>query len=160
MLSRVIKRSTVLTTGVTTFLAGIGVGAAGIATVVALAVVAILTAVVGVCVGAWVFLGPVNYFGCGQTRPANIIAAELVGTYETADGGRLQLFKDGTLQAEHLNQDESVLSGPGRWSLSSSDSAGDVQLIFLDAPGTVGEELNISGTRENPELYWYLGDPD
>jgi len=89
--------------------------------------------------------------------------AKLAGAYVAADGGRLQLFDDGTLQAEGLNQDDSLLSGPGRWSLAADYDTGDIRLTFTYAPGhlgAVGEELNITGTSEKPELYWYLGDAD
>lgn len=102
---------------------------------------------------ASVFSGSVNYFGCGTKRPASITAADLVGSYAAADGGRLELHPDSTLTASGLNNSDDFesrppLSGPGRWSLqTSANQVGDIELSFASPPGYDGgyvTYLNIS----------------
>ncbi|MGC9665085.1 hypothetical protein ACNTMW_00850 [Planosporangium sp. 12N6] len=144
-------------------------------TVAAVSLGVVLTAVCAcgalftACAGAWVVLGPVNYFGCGTERPAGITAADLAGSYVTDDGGRLELHPDGRLTASGLNNSDDgearpPLSGDGTWSLQPSDNHfGDVQVSFTDPPGYnggYGAFLDISGSRDDPWLYRYVGDPD
>lgn len=123
------------------------------------------------CIGAWVIFSPVNYFGCGTERPDGITASDLVGTYVTADGGRLELRADGTFDASGL-ADHDVdgkpapqrLSGAGTWGLRPADSAG--QDIYLSFTAPTGHPegfmtgVDIAGTREEPWLYWHVSDPD
>jgi hypothetical protein len=78
---------------------GSGLSKAGAAVGVAMA------SLVAACVGAWVFLGPVNYFGCGAERPDDISEADLIGTYVTQDGARLALQTGGLLTATALSTD-------------------------------------------------------
>jgi hypothetical protein len=85
---------------------GSGLSKAGAAVGVAMAsLVAACCAVLVCCVGAWVFLGPVNYFGCGAERPDDISEADLIGTYVTQDGARLALQTGGLLTATALSTD-------------------------------------------------------
>jgi hypothetical protein len=128
-----------------------------------------ISAAVVCCIGAWVIFGPVNYVGCGTGRPDGITASDLVGTYVTADGGRLELRADGTFDASGL-ADHDVdgepaprrLSGPGTWGLRPADSVEqDIYLSFTAPAGhQEGFGVSIAGTREEPWLYWYVGDPD
>ncbi|MFG2043015.1 hypothetical protein [Dactylosporangium sp. NPDC048998] len=129
--------------------------------------VAACCAVLACCVGAWVFLGPVNYFGCGAERPDNISEADLIGTYETRDGARLELQTGNLLVATALATDfmdgPLNLSGPGEWHLQSANaSQGDIDLSLTaeGRSGSFGTSLYISGTRKQPWLYWFDGDPD
>lgn len=126
-------------------------------------------ALVVACAGFWVFFGPVNYFGCGTERPANITVADLAGSYVTEDGGRLELHPDGTFTASALNNSDDFesrppLSGPGTWALQPANgNFGDIELSFASPPGYNGgyhTYLDISGSRGDPWLYWYIGDPD
>jgi len=125
--------------------------------IIALALGGIVVAVLGAgacCAGGWVALGPVNYLGCDTNTPPGISAADLVGEYGTADGAGLRLDADGTLGATALfDEDSGDLSGAGRWELRDGE-------IGLTLRGGHGRHLDISGTREHPWLYWFVGDPD
>ncbi|QGN49820.1 hypothetical protein GKC29_25340 [Micromonospora sp. WMMC415] len=143
--------------------------AAAVSVGVIVAVLGACGALVIACTGFWVVFGPVNYFGCGTERPAGITAADLAGSYATDDGGRLELRPDGTLTASGLDNSDGFesrppLSGPGKWFLEPADNPfGDIDLIFESPPGYnggYGTDLNISGSRTDPWLYWYVGDPD
>lgn len=145
-----------------------GLTEAGKAAGVAVAGLAAACCVVLACgVGAWVLLGPVNYFGCGTERPENVSEADLIGTYVTQDGARLELRTDGSLTATALSagsmDGREDLSGLGRWWLEDADSAlGDINLSFTSdgGPSYFGTHLDISGSRKHPWLYWFEGDPD
>ncbi|WP_433074212.1 hypothetical protein ACQP1P_26970 [Dactylosporangium sp. CA-052675] len=150
--------------------AGAAAGVAGVVGVLGAAVTGIAAACCSVlvcCAGAWVFLGPVNYFGCGTERPDGVAEADLIGTYETRDGARLELQAGGSLVATALATEfmggSLNLSGPGEWSLQSAGgSQGDITLRLTSdgRPRSHHTYLDISGTRERPWLYWYDGDPD
>ncbi|WP_433618686.1 hypothetical protein ACQP2P_21915 [Dactylosporangium sp. CA-139114] len=147
--------------------AGAATGVVGALGVAVAGIVAACCAILVCCAGAWVLLGPVNYFGCGAERPDGIAEADLVGTYEAQDGAHLELQADGSLVATALVTEfmgESLnLSGPGEWSLQSAGgSQGDIRLRLTSdgKPRSHGTSLDISGTREQPWLYWYEGDPD
>jgi hypothetical protein len=52
-----------------------------------------------------------------------------------------------------------TLSGRGTWSLLPRDEGfGDISLGFDEA--RFATFLEVTGTREAPWLYWYIGDPD
>ncbi|WP_433065053.1 hypothetical protein [Dactylosporangium sp. CS-033363] len=139
--------------------AALGVAATG--------VVAACCAVLACCAGGWVLFGPVNYFGCGADRPDHIAEADLIGTYVTPDGARLELQAGDALVATALSTDfmdgPVDLSGPGEWHLQpETGSQGDITLSLTSdgRPGFFGTSLYISGTAQEPWLYWYDGDPD
>ena len=74
------------------------------------------------------------------------------------------LNSDGTHTSSGLtyndvdNQDEGV-SGPGSWDLTGPGwSSGDIEISFPDA--RVNTYLVLSGSRSNPSMYWFVGDPD
>lgn len=129
-------------------------------------VVAICFALLVWCGGSWDYLGPpVNYFGCGTDRPDGISAEGLVGAYTTVDGARLELHADGTLTAVALTTEfmngRIDVSGPGNWTLRPEGSQfGDLDLMLTGEGAGHAAHLRISGTREEPWLYWYNGDPD
>ncbi|MFB9239995.1 hypothetical protein ACFFWC_31470 [Plantactinospora siamensis] len=140
--------------------AGVGVG------VLVVGLVAVCAGVLACGVGAWVFLGPVNYLGCGTERPNHVSEADLIGTYETRDGARMELKTGNMLVATALARDSDGarldLSGPGTWTLQSGHTgAGDIDLS-LTAKGRPGylTSLYISGSRKQPWMYWFDGDPD
>ncbi|MFC4145144.1 hypothetical protein ACFO0M_02640 [Micromonospora mangrovi] len=137
---------------------------------VSIAVVGAWIALCAPCAGLWAYLGPVDYFGCGAERPANITATDLVGSYVTQDGGRLELSANGRFKADALNVSDDVesrspVSGPGTWALQPAGRRpGDITLSYDYSPpgvnGGYGDSLNISGSRGDPWLYWYVGDHD
>ncbi|WP_433223178.1 hypothetical protein ACQP00_25455 [Dactylosporangium sp. CS-047395] len=142
----------------------VGVAAVGV-TVAGL--VAACCAVLACCAGGWVLFGPVNYFGCGAGRPDRIAEADLIGTYVTQDGARLELRAGDALVATALSTDFMDgfmdLSGPGEWHLQpETGSQGDIRLSLTSdgRPGSFSASLYISGTAREPWLYWYDGDPD
>lgn len=122
-----------------------------------------------ICAGLWVLLAPVNYFGCGTERPAGITARDLVGSYVSDDGARLELDAEGTFTASNMDisrphQARTPLSGSGTWVLEpESDLVHDIQMS-LDSESEHGyqyiPDLYISGSRADPWLYWYITDPD
>jgi len=140
-------------------------------TAAVVAAMVFISAAVVCCIGAWAIFGPVNYFGCGTERPDGIRTSDLVGTYVTADGGRLELRADGTFDAsgltDHDVSGESAprrLSGAGTWGLRPADSTAEDIYLSFTAPAGYPEGfltgVDIAGTREEPWLYWYVGDPD
>jgi hypothetical protein len=139
-----------------------GVVAAGIM----VAVVAACGGLVAACAGVWGLLSPLASSGCDTARPERVTSRDLVGTYVTADGGRLDLRADGTLTATGLASELDPyatpprrVSGPGTWKLlPARDGVGDIQVDF-DGPDGYGSYLEISGSRDEPWLYWYIGDP-
>ncbi|MEV4940498.1 hypothetical protein [Streptomyces zaomyceticus] len=113
--------------------------------------------------------------GAGQ-RPEGLNAQDLVGTYAHSIA-RLTLRDDGTFAtvgwpadlegAAGLTRDR---TGSGTWTLSSEhDEAWPVAFTFhkisdyldSDVSGdSYGNGLHVGGSRENPRLYEYVGDPD
>jgi hypothetical protein len=127
---------------------------------VVVAVLGVCGALVVACAGFWVFFGPVNYFGCGTKRPAGITASDVVGSYVTADGGRLELHPDNTLTASGLNNSDDFesrppLSGPGKWSLQPSDNhVGDIEVSFVNSQLStkdIGWPVGVPVRRPMPE---------
>jgi hypothetical protein len=138
-------------------------------TVALLTVSGLVLGLILCCLGGWVFFGPVNYFGCGLSRPPGITAADLVGSYASPDGGRIELSAGDTFVATGIpspdtNMAAPQLSGPGTWRIGPSESAhGDVSVVFTAPPGLGGAfrtSFDLAGSRTSPVLYWYRGDPD
>ena len=119
-----------------------------------LAALTVLTAVVA-CSGAK------SMIPCDTpTRPADITAKELVGTYQGTDGKTVTLRADGTA---------TVNSDTGTWTLSPPGSqpwAPDIPLgvsFARDPKDTTfftPSNLLIGGTREHPIIWYYNGDVD
>lgn len=129
------------------------------------AVLGICGAPVILCTGSWLLFFGVP--GCGTERPANITATDLAGSYVTEDGGRLDLLPNGWFNASRLNVSDGFesrppLSGRGTWALQPATSDfGDITLSHeYSQPGGYGDYLDISGSRADPWLYWYVGDHD
>ncbi|MBX9427420.1 hypothetical protein K4902_34525 [Streptomyces lateritius] len=113
--------------------------------------------------------------GAGQ-RPEGLSTQDLVGTYQGAVG-RLTLSSDGTFTTlgwpaslEEATGDPQSRTGSGTWKLTSVDGSDwPVSFTFHKISGYWdsavnggyhGNGLYVSGSRENPHLYGYVGDPD
>jgi hypothetical protein len=128
------------------------------------------------CGGLWVFLGPVNYFGCGLKRPTGITANDLVGTYRARDGGMLTLSTGAAATATSIQDPQTdtddtptawrPYSSTGSWTLlSGSHEFGDIEFDFATSPGentSTEFQLNaqLAGSRSKPIVYWYSADHD
>ncbi len=147
--------------------------AIGSGTVMMAALCGLVLGVMICCGTVWVIFGPVNYFGCGLSRPSGITSADLVGGYAASDGGTLQLSDDGTFIATRITDpdadandtDPQPLAGPGSWKLLAPDSSqDDIDVRFAapsgNYPSGLDTTLDIGGSRTKPILYWYVGDPD
>jgi hypothetical protein len=131
--------------------------------VVAAAVLSVLVLCCGVaCVGGFRLL-EARYTPCVPGRPAGLTAEDLIGRYVSSRGGQLVLETSGTFKAQGIEIDFDgrtlSLSGPGEWSLLPGDDGfGDISLRFDEA--RFATYMRVSGTRPEPWLYWYIGDPD
>jgi hypothetical protein len=124
------------------------------------AVVGLLLLCGGVGAAFRVVAGQLDPFGCGEHRPDGVTASDLVGDYIAADGGRLELHADGTMRTFRLGgttaDQPRIPDASGTWKLNPDSKYGD---LFLTA-GNHGFDADITGTRDNPALYEYIGDPD
>jgi hypothetical protein len=126
----------------------------------ALCVVALFC--VAACFGGFLLVGG-RYQPCVPGRTTGITVEELAGRYVTSRGAQLVLDTSGTFTARDIaiefENRPMTLAGPGTWSLSpGGDGFGDIDLSFNQA--RVGASLSISGSRTEPWLYRYIGDPD
>ncbi|MGW0859272.1 hypothetical protein [Streptomyces sp. NPDC002690] len=113
--------------------------------------------------------------GAGQ-RPEGLSTKDLVGTYQSAVG-RLTLSSDGTFTTlgwptslEDATGEPQSRTGSGTWELTPGDGLDwPVDFTFHKisgywdsavSGGYYGDGLHVSGSRENPHLYEYVGDPD
>ncbi len=100
----------------------------------------------------------------------------MVGVYRSSVG-RLALSRDGTFTTvgwpiglEGASSDPRSRTGSGTWELTAaSDSGFPVSFSFHQISdywdsdvrgGYYGDGLMVSGSRENPRLYAFVGDPD
>jgi hypothetical protein len=81
--------------------------------------------------------------------PDDITESDLAGVYTSVEGGRIELADDGSFSASIHPGDNEV----GLWTLDL-DSASSEDLMLEDL------QLWISGSREEPWLYRFKGDPD
>ena len=129
--------------------------------------VAVLSAMLAICCvaacGGGLFLFSGRYKPCISGRPADLVAADLIGRYtSSSSNGQLDLQARGRFTATSFvirDREPVSLSGAGSWSLLPEDSPlGDVDLDFDDQ--SIGATIRVSGTRSQPVLYRYIGDPD
>ncbi|MBB1256692.1 hypothetical protein H3146_25585 [Streptomyces sp. OF3] len=120
-----------------------------------------------------------RYFPCPEEgkRPEGLTSQDLVGSYEGSPLGTLTLNADGTLVAtdwphpdEHsvTADSSSIPEVRGTWKLASARGEGDFN--FGDVVLELGKmtervtglhtSLYVKGSRKNPQLYDYAGDPD
>ncbi|MFF8383910.1 hypothetical protein [Streptomyces kanasensis] len=119
---------------------------------------------------------------CGEEgpRPRGLTARDLAGTYEGSPFGTLTIAADGAFTASdwpHPDDDpvsersRKVAEGEGTWELNPDrELGGDLSLrfdllsggVWRTAPGGggLGYHLNVTGTRAEPRLYRFAGDPD
>lgn len=106
-------------------------------------------------------------------EPLAMSTAEIRGTWVDERGGRLTLRENGTFASDgicgdfsdgDLNAAVAPDPGAGTWELhtthgpSSGTPSSEVQLAFT--PGTVWTEYEARGTKRDPVLWMYIGDPD
>lgn len=113
--------------------------------------------------------------GAGQ-RPEGISTKNLAGTYQSSVG-RLTLDNDGTFTTvgwptdlDGATGDTKSRTGSGTWKLAAvNDSGWPVSFTFHKISGYWDSDVNggyhgdglyVGGSRENPHLYGYVGDPD
>ncbi|MEU9982099.1 hypothetical protein [Streptomyces sp. NPDC050856] len=122
-----------------------------------------------------------RYVECGEEgpRPRGLTAQDLVGTYEGSPFGTLTIAADGTFTVSdwpHPDDDpvseesRRVADGKGSWKLFPEREGGsDMALLFSMLSGVwqsrlgggaFGSDLNVTGTRSDPRLYEFAGDPD
>lgn len=136
----------------------------GTITAVLVTLCVLAAGVVVLCAGLGSLASYNRYQPCVPGRPEGITVTHLVGTYTTDDGGRLVLAADGTFTSSGVTYEDvhdvpGKLSGPGEWRLQAGgDGFGDIRLGFTDF--RYGASLRISGTLDEPWLYWFVSDPD
>jgi len=123
-----------------------------------------------------ILLGSASVSGCGLAsscvgqRPKGIVTRDLVGTYHTGlqASRSLTLKVDGSFIARgwHTGAGSSGTVA-GVWDLESADaqSTGDISLTFEPMRGTAqttrtGSYLGVEGSRTEPVLFEFDGDPD
>ncbi|GHF51725.1 hypothetical protein GCM10010218_36710 [Streptomyces mashuensis] len=108
--------------------------------------------------------------GTDGPTPAGLTQADLVGTYEGHPWGTLTVRADGTFEVDDMpGRDMQDIADPrvvhlgarrGSWTLDGPLTIGDGRdrnkSIHLNGAGG----FDISGTRERPVLYNFVGDPD
>ena len=95
--------------------------------------------------------------------------AATVATFMLGHDGRFiaKSLPHGFLQLDDVKPDQ-LYSGSGTWSLTWNDSSQEVRvfLIFRSVEGInvrhlpYGAELFIQGSKNDPRLYYFKGDPD
>jgi len=130
---------------------------AGITVMFAGLVAAVMLAV-ACCFGGWLLMGTHHLWGCGHDRPDNLTSADLLGTFG-GEGVRLTLLPTGEYRATRL---ASSGAERGRWNLlASADGRGDVDLSAGPGQTYIFQGgLHAAGTRQQPYLWEYTGDPD
>ncbi|MEU0227124.1 hypothetical protein ABZ177_22570 [Streptomyces sp. NPDC006284] len=107
-------------------------------------------------------------------RPDDLASGDLVGTYRNPSGSSVTLRGDGSFTTVAWPADLDDATGPldrrrgsGRWVLTDgARNDFDVSLSFHEIndyegdPGSYGSGLDISGNREDPRLFAWIGDPD
>lgn len=117
--------------------------------------------------------GCARCFACAEEggRPSGLVASDLVGTYAGKPSGRLTLEADGTFTAldwpdpddfEITSSTLRIPSGNGTRTLKPRRDFGDVQLLFttLGTRHNYGGRYEVSGSRREPRMYRFAGDPD
>jgi len=124
----------------------------------------LLIAVAGTTTGCGLGEDPSSCRGAGQ-RPEGLVDQDLVGTYRGTGGTALTLKGDGSFTATGLPTDPdtgteiAVGSNAGNWKLSPAD--GNDWPVALDfAKISYGTGFFVSGDRQDPHLYDFIGDPD
>ncbi len=104
---------------------------------------------------------------CGHEMPDGIVASDLVGTYRGAGGAAVQLDETEFAIADLPGKDsetgeEAVASGDGTWALQPApDDEFTVDLNFaMRTEPELDFNLYIAGSRDEPMLWYYVGDPD
>ncbi|MEU7603956.1 hypothetical protein AB0B78_14895 [Streptomyces sp. NPDC040724] len=109
-------------------------------------------------------------------RPAGITGQDLPGTYRSPTGS-VVLNSDGTFTSvgwpadlDGATGDPARRAGSGTWKLSAAgDSGWPVSFTFHEISGYwdskvkhgyYGNGVYVSGTRDTPHFYEYVGDPD
>lgn len=115
--------------------------------------------------------------GAGE-RPAGLRGEDVVGAYKGSDG-RITLNSDGSfttvgwpteLRGAAVGDPQSR-TGSGTWFLNGADDESSfvVRMSFHEISGYLdggadsghyGDGLMVSGSRKNPHLYSFVGDPD
>lgn len=120
--------------------------------------------------------------GCGRyspcsgegKRPSGLTVQDLAGSYRSDQGSIVTLGENGSLTTTGWPADLDGATGTaerrtgrGNWELSDDPSGWDVSLSFHKisdyksaGDGHYGSGLEVSGSRQNPQLYYFLGDPD
>lgn len=117
--------------------------------------------------------GCARYVACGEEgkRPSGLTASDLVGTYEGKPFGRLTLAADGTFTAqdwpdpgafEITGSSPRIAAGHGTWTLEPETHFEDLDLHFatLGTQHNYGAGYSVAGSRQEPRVYRFAGDPD
>ncbi|MFF7680736.1 hypothetical protein [Actinacidiphila glaucinigra] len=94
---------------------------------------------------------------CVGDVPDGLKSRDLVGTYRSSSSETVTLNKDGTFTSDGWPAGVGI--GSGTWRLNPPESPA-WPLDFSFQEGASGTGLSIQGSRKNPELYEFVGDPD
>lgn len=124
---------------------------------------------------------------CGPPRPGGLTTDDLVGRYAGPHAGTITLNKDGTFDADQLEEPDNSLPGPlpstpftaltadpyesrskyqsghGTWRLMDRTAIqSDLSLTFERADGSKSgwDLIDVGGTRAEPFLWYFYDDPD
>ncbi|MBT2399487.1 hypothetical protein [Streptomyces sp. ISL-100] len=109
-----------------------------------------------------------------EPHPEGLTPHDLVGTYRTTANRSLTLNQDGSFTTTGWPSDLEGATGEperrtasGTWELTAGDDRLDWPVSFtfdeisdMDAGGGYGAGINVGGSRENPHLFEFIGDPD
>ena len=135
------------------------------------AAILVAIAVMG-CAGGNIFGANPGEGGCGA-RPDGLIAGDIVGSWRGENGVTFTLRADGTFELTSPAPSPSGSPGPvkssrpdrssGRWELLATTDHRDLNLNVerSDARNHPDQwQLFVTGTRTEPWLYTFEGDPD
>jgi len=104
---------------------------------------------------------------CGHEMPDGIVAGDLVGTYRGEEGATVWLDETEFAIADLPERDwetgeDALTSGDGTWSLQPApDDEFTVDLNFaVQTEPELSPNLYIAGSRDEPMLWYYIGDAD
>ncbi|UQI49742.1 hypothetical protein M1P56_35090 (plasmid) [Streptomyces sp. HU2014] len=117
--------------------------------------------------------GPYDFL-CGTEGPIpdGLTEYDMAGTYQGKPFGTLTLHADGTFTAAdwadfdfYSDKYQNLGASSGSWQLSipqHHDRKGDPEVIRLHSPyeSQGGGFFHVTGSRQQPRLYVYAGDPD